>query len=118
MKYAEYLVDGLTKYQAAIKAGFPSSTAKNMGFVYKRSWGLRTAIEWAYKARRDQFNKVPREVSSRRYMRRSVARDRGLLVASLPGKPRPVEVPSFCHHCKGPLEGRDNWCPICQRVGG
>lgn len=116
LKYAEYLVDGLTKYQAAINAGFPPSTAKNMGYLYSRSWGLRTAIEWAYQARRDQFNKVPREVSSRRYMRRAVARDRGLM-ASLPGKARPMDLPRFCHFCRGPLEGRDLWCPNCQKVG-
>jgi hypothetical protein len=116
MKYAEFLVDGLTKYQAAIKAGFPPSTAKNMGYVYKRSWGLRTAIEWAYKARRDQFNKVPREVSSRRYLRRAVARDRGL-IASMPSKARSVEVPRLCHFCGGDLEGLDNWCVTCRKIG-
>jgi hypothetical protein len=117
MRYAEYLVDGLTKYQAALKAGFAPSTAKNMGFVYKRSWGLRTAIEWAYKARRDQFNKVPREVSARRYLRRAVARDRGLMAPS-PSNARGVVLPALCYSCRGPLEGSDHWCPRCQNVGG
>ena len=116
MKYAEYLVDGLTKYQAAIKAGFPPSTAKNMGYVYRRSWGLRTAIEWAYEARRDKFNKVPREVSSRRYLRRAVARERGLMV-SLPRKADASDVPRRCHFCGGPLEGSDHWCAVCGKIG-
>ena len=116
MKYAEYLVDGLTKFRAAIKAGFSPSTAKNMGYVYRRSWGLRTAIEWAYKARQDQFNKVPREVSARRYLRRSVARDRGLMT-SLAGASRSAELPRCCHFCGGGLEGRDNWCAACGKVG-
>ena len=116
MKYAEYLVDGLTKYQAAIKAGFPPSSAKNMGYIYKRSWGIRTAIEWAYKARRDQFNKVPREVPSRRYLRRAVARERGLMT-SLPNKTRSMEIPRICHFCRGSLEGFDHWCVNCGKVG-
>jgi hypothetical protein len=116
MRYAEYLVDGMTKYQAAIKAGFPHSTAKNMGFVYKRSWGLRTAIERAYKARQDQFNRVPREVSPRRYLRRAVARDRGLM-KSLTSNERSAEVPRVCHFCRGSLEGSDFWCPNCRKPG-
>lgn len=109
-------MDGLTKYQAAIKAGFPPSTSKNMGYLYRRSWGLREAIERAYQARLNQFNKVPREVSSRRYMRRPVARDRGLM-PPLPGRARSVDVPKLCQFCRGFLEGSDSWCPTCGKVG-
>jgi hypothetical protein len=119
MKYAEYLVDGLTKYQAAIRAGFPHSTAKNMGYLYRRSWGLRTAIEWAYQARRDQFNKVPRDVSPRRYQRRAVARDRGLYSATTaqPGITKKIALPQSCRLCHGALEGDDGWCTRCWKKG-
>ena len=116
MKYAEFLVDGLTKYQAAIRAGFPPSTAKNMGYVYKCSWGLRTAVEWAYNARRDQFNKVPREVSPRGYLRRAVARDRGLMTRPA-AKFGSLNMPRLCHFCHGSLEGSDNWCASCGKIG-
>ena len=132
---ARLLLGGASFYRALLQCGYSRASAKNPKLVLGHCWGLRQAIVEAEKASSLYF-RVPPE-RKRRHDRRPVARfavahcngnfeetssNQGVreyynveknTARIAEGKPL---VPKRCSLCRGPLEGRDGWCPCCQRV--
>jgi hypothetical protein len=131
---AKLLLNGESYYRALKQAGYSHNSAKNPKLVLEHCWGLRQAIVEAQKASSLYF-RVPPE-RKRRHDRRAVAR---FAVAHCTGNleetgtnqgvreyyatekkaARIAEglplLPKRCSLCRGPLEGRDGWCPNCMR---
>ena len=129
------VVDGMSAYRALSQAGYARSTARMFGMLLRGSWGLREAIRLEQESHQHYLRPAPGR--RRRYDRRSVARavqtycgtedrdstsnvwlhklhrDTKHCQAIAGGKPM---RPARCSLCRGPLEGKDHWCPHCQRI--
>jgi hypothetical protein len=132
---ARLLLGGSSFYRALRQCGYSKASARNPKLVLEHCWGLRQAIVEAQKASNLYFRVPP--ARKRRYDRRPVARfavthcnanfdetssnlgireyhaveKKAAQIAE--GKPM---LPGRCSWCRGPLEGRDRWCPNCLRV--
>jgi hypothetical protein len=132
---ARLLLGGESFYRALRQCGYSKASARNPKLVLAHCWGLRQAVVEAQKESNLYFRVLP--ARKHKHDRRAVARfavthcnanfgetvsNQGVreYVAAekkaaqiAEGKPM---LPSRCSWCKGPLEGRDRWCPNCQRV--
>jgi hypothetical protein len=129
------VVEGMSAYRALCKAGYARSTARMFGMLLRGSWGLREAIRLTL----EQTGKflVARPVRKRKYDRRPLALNVHQYVASylqavptntllhkLHTEDRRCQaiadgsplLPLRCSVCRGPLEGKDRWCPNCRRI--
>ena len=137
MDAARLLVSGVSAYRALTQVGYSRWTARNFGSLLRSSWGLREAIRLEQESQQHYLRPAP--ARRRRYDRRPVAqavqsycgvedRDSTSNVwlhelhgntqrcqAIAEGRP---QVPLRCSRCRGPLEGKDHWCPNCQRIEG
>lgn len=133
---AKLLLSGESYYRALRQGGYSHYSARNPRLVLAGCWGLRQAIVEAQKASSLCFRVQP--ARKRRHDRRPVARfavthchanfeetvnNQGVrdyyavekkAAQIAEGKPM---LPNRCSLCRGPLEGRDRWCPNCQRIG-
>lgn len=137
MQAAKLLVDGESGYRALRQAGYSHWSSRNFGLVLRHSWGLREAIRLEQERRREYL--VPRPARRRRdkYSRRAVSNAVRQYVAAdiqasssntflrklyAEGKraqgiaERQTLIPRRCSVCRGPLEGKDRWCPNCHRM--
>jgi hypothetical protein len=136
MRAAQMLLEGRSAFRALTEAGYSRWTARAFGKLLRGSWGLREAIRLSL----EQTGRflVGRPVRRRnRYDRRSlalnvlhyVATDIQAAPTNSPlhklhaNRKRALEIaenknplPLMCSWCKGPLEGKDCWCPTCQRI--
>jgi len=132
---ARLLLSGESFYRALRQCGYSRASARNPKLVLAHCWGLRQAILEAQKVSCQYFRVPP--VRKRRHDLRPVARfavthcnanfeetvsNRGLrdyFAAERKGariaEGRPM-LPMRCSLCRGPLEGKDRWCPNCQRI--
>jgi hypothetical protein len=132
---AKLLLGGESFYRALRQGGYSRASARNPKLVLEHCWGLRQAIVEAQKASSLYFRVPP--ARQRRHDRRPVARfvakhcnanfeetssNRGVreYVAAEKKASEIVAdrtfIPTRCSWCRGPLEGKDRWCPNCQRV--
>jgi hypothetical protein len=133
MTAARLLVGGESFYRALIHVGYSRWTARNPSALLRSSWGLREAIRREQEAQQHYFRPAP--TRRRRYDRRPVAsavrmyagpEDRDSVSntwlhklhaegkrAQAIAEGRPM-LPKQCSRCRGPLEGRDHWCPNCR----
>jgi hypothetical protein len=136
IKAAQLLLEGKSAYRALIEAGYSRWTARAFGKLLRGSWGLREAIRLSLE--RTGKYLMARPVRKRaRYDRRSLALNvrqcvaadiQALVTNSFLRKQHAAEkraqviaeakspVPVRCTRCRGPLEGKDRWCPYCMRV--
>jgi hypothetical protein len=130
------VLEGMSAYRALCRAGYASSTARVFGRLLRGSWGLREAIRLTQEQEGRYL--VARPVRRRnKYDRRSVALNAQLFVsADMQAYPTntllrrqhanekraqaiasgQTFVPPRCSVCRGPLEGRDRWCPNGRHV--
>lgn len=137
MRAAQMLIDGKSAYRALIAAGYSRWTARAFGKLMRGSWGLRQAILEEQERRRECM--IPRPARRRRdkYSRRAVAQSVQMFCtadvqasstnagtryyeeqaskARAIAEGRPMR-PTRCSVCRGPLEGKDRWCPNCLRI--
>lgn len=135
MAAARLLVSGASGYRALTQVGYSRWTARNFGALLRSSWGLREAIRLEQESQ--QHFLLPAPARRRRYDRRPIAQavqsycgteDRDSVTNVWLHKLRQTEqrcqkiaegrtfVPVRCSVCRGPLEGKDRWCPRCLRV--
>ena len=135
MRAAQLLLEGRSAFRALIEAGYSRWTARSFGKLLRGSWGLREAIRLSLEQSRRYL--VARPVRRRRYDRRSLAVNvRQYVAADLQAlhtntflvrqhatekRARAIAEgrstsPLRCSVCRGPLEGRDRWCPNCLRI--
>ena len=137
MKAANLMVvQGLSAYRALYQSGYARTTARNFGKLLRGSWGLREAIRLAL-AEPGRFL-VARPVRRRKkYDRRRLALNVSQYVGTdlqaipvntflhkLHAETRRCDgimsvhsrFPTRCSLCRGPLEGKDRWCPNCRRT--
>jgi hypothetical protein len=135
MRAAQMLLEGKSAYRALTEAGYSHWTARMFGKLLRGSWGLREAIRITLEQTGRYL--VARPVRKRQYDRRSLARNvlqyvaadiqaaptnsslnklytNGKRVKESAENKNPVLL--LCSLCRGPLEGRDRWCPNCQRI--
>lgn len=131
---AKALLEGASGFQALRGAGYGYWASRRFGRVLKKSWPLREAIRLMQKEHMRYF--VPRP-KRKRYDRRAVAQavrtfcqpdiqaaTSNRLVRELSEIERKARsiadgrpmLPVRCSVCRGPLEGKDRWCPNCQRI--
>jgi len=130
------LLEGKSAYRALTEAGYSRWTARAFGKLLRGSWGLREAIRLSLEQTGRYL--VGRPVRKRnRYDRRSLALNvLRYVAADIQAVPTNSSIhklhanskraqemgedknpfPLRCSLCRGPLEGRDRWCPSCQRV--
>jgi len=137
MAAARLLVNGVSAYRALTQVGYSRWTARNFGALLRSSWGLREAIRLEQESQRHYLRPAP--ARRRRYDRRPIAQavrtycgaedsdsisngwlhkmhqDTQRFQAIAEGR---AFVPLLCSVCRGPLEGKDRWCPGCQRIEG
>jgi hypothetical protein len=136
MRAAHMLLEGKSAFRALTEAGYSRWTARAFGKLLRGSWGLREALRLSLEAS-GRFL-VGRPVRKRnRYDRRSLALNvLHYVAADIQAAPtnsslhklhsngkRAQEIaenknplPLLCSWCRGPLEGKDRWCPRCLRV--
>jgi hypothetical protein len=128
------VLDGYSGYRALIESGFSQWTARNFSRLLRECWALRAAIEMVQNETKTYLD--PAKVRRRRYQRKPIVEAVQKYVAEPgdewtnsgtryfyeqeracgaleEGTPR---FPVRCSVCRGPLEGKDHWCPNCQRV--
>ena len=132
---ARLLLGGESFYRALRQCGYSKASARNPKLVLAHCWGLRQAILEAQKVSSLYFRVPP--ARKRRHDRRPVARfavthcnpnfeetssNRGVHEYFAAEK-KAAEIvsgraftPTRCSLCRGPLEGRDRWCPNCMRT--
>jgi hypothetical protein len=128
------VLDGYSGYRALVKSGFSPWTARNFSRLLRECWALRAAIEMVQnetkiyldpaKVRRRRYQRKPVVEAVRKYVfqpgsewtnsgPRYMYQQERKCRALEEGTPR---LPVRCSVCRGPLEGKDRWCPACQRV--
>jgi len=129
------MLEGVSQYHALRQAGYSHYSARCPRLVFKHSWALRQALMEEQERRQHYLRPPPPR--RKRYDRRTLAltsqtycqrefqeastaagireydKSRRTAEAIATGKPM---VPMRCSVCRGPLEGRDRWCPNCQRI--
>lgn len=137
MRAAQMLLEGKSAFRALTEAGYSHWTARAFGKLLRGSWGLREAIRLsleqagrylvAHPARkRKKYDRRPLALNARRYVGadlQTATTNTSLHRLHADGRRaqaiaegRPV-LPKRCSLCQGLLEGRDHWCPNCQKVG-
>jgi hypothetical protein len=135
MAAARLLVSGVSAYRALTQVGYSRWTARNFGALFRSSWGLREAIRLEQESQHHYLRPAP--ARRRRYDRRPIAqavqtycgaedrdsisnvwlhklhREAKRCQAIAEGR---IPTPVRCSVCRGPLEGKDRWCPNCQRI--
>ena len=133
IRAAQLLLDGKSAYRALVAAGYSRWTARGFGKLLRGSWGLREAIRLSLEQAGHRL--VARPVRKRkRYDRRALALNVHQSVAqyiqtsptntllhklhaeTMRCKDIAQGLPLRCSVCQGPLEGKDRWCPRCQRT--
>src|SRR5690348_10233058 len=67
---AKLLLDGMSGYRALLEAGYSRWTARKVGYLLRRSWGLRQAILEEQQARDLHLRPAPKR---KKYDRRATA---------------------------------------------
>jgi hypothetical protein len=136
IRAAQLLLDGKSAYRALVEAGYSRWTARGFGKLLRGSWGLREAIRLSVEQAGRRL--VARPVRKRkRFDRRALALNVHQSVAQyLQASPTNTFLhklhtedrrcqaiadgspllPLRCSLCRGPLEGKDRWCPNCRRI--
>lgn len=128
---------GVSQYRALREAGYAHYTAKMPGMLLRGSWGLRQAILEALEESQRYLIARPKRKRRDRYDRRSLATNvhdyvsadlqtaTSKYIKGLHEETKRLQameagrsfVPLRCSFCRGPLEGKDNYCVRCGRVG-
>jgi hypothetical protein len=136
IRVAQLLIEGKSAYRALIDAGYSRWTARSFGKLLRGSWGLREAIrlklaqEGRYLVarpvrKRKKYDRRPLALNVRQYVAPDIQAattntflhklhtdgQRAQTIAT--GK---ILLPVRCSRCRGLTEGKDFWCPSCQRV--
>jgi hypothetical protein len=127
------IVVGRSQREALLRAGYSATSARCPGVLIRTSWGLREAIRILQELRQEYISDPPKR---RKYARRPTAKNvlnycvpedrdawgNGLVQKlyrdELKAKQIAQGLPmrSRCSHCGGLTEGKDYWCPRCQRI--
>lgn len=127
------VLEGMSAYRALCQAGYARSTARMFGMLLRGSWGLREAIRLTLAEsgrfpvahpirRRKKYDRRPFALNVAQYVGTDLqAHPTNTLLRKLHGETKHCKdiaqgVPLRCSVCRGPLEGRDRWCPNCQRI--
>jgi hypothetical protein len=105
--------------------------------LLRGSWGLREALRIAQDksgrslaarpVRRRKYDRRPLALNVRQYVAADLqAATTNTFLDSLHAETKRAQamaegrscLPMRCSRCRGPLEGRDRWCPNCQRTEG
>jgi hypothetical protein len=136
---ARLLVDGWSGYRALRQVGYSHWSSRNFGLVLRHSWGLREAIRREGERSRQYFIPRPARRHRDRFARRAVATavktycvpefqtgttsaairdyEKSAHIAQRIAAGLSSKLQQRCCMCGGPLEGSDNWCPACRKIG-
>jgi hypothetical protein len=132
---ARLLLDGSSGYRARRAAGYSYWSARNFGLVLRHCWALREAIRREeerrshylapHPARRRRHDRRPIAVAIRQYVTPDLqAATTNTFLHKLHAEGIRAHaiaqgqtfLPVRCSICQGLTEGRDYWCPQCQRI--
>ncbi len=131
------VLDGMSGYRALRQVGYSHWSSRNFGLVLRHCWGLREAIRLEQERHGKYLMPRPARRRRDRYSRRAVGNAvhqyvapdiqgslNNTLLQKLHAEGKRAQAiaegrsltPVRCSLCQGPLEGKDHWCPRCQRI--